>query len=84
MDNFKGDNMKRLILITIILLSGCCTTNPSHRDRTTYAGTVLGSIIGGVIGHQLGGTASGIASGGIIGTLAGSEYGCRTDNTGCK
>lgn len=59
-------NKMSLLLIGIVFLTGCTTT-----QKGTTAGALGGAAVGGIIGHQSGHGAEGAAIGGATGALGG-------------
>ena len=47
----KNKNDKKLVCLTVILISSCATDDP---DRRTKTGAVVGALAGAVLGHLTG------------------------------
>ncbi|MBF0523230.1 MAG: glycine zipper 2TM domain-containing protein [Candidatus Omnitrophica bacterium] len=61
---------KFLLILCVILLVGCTTT-----QQGTTIGAVTGAGLGGIIGHQSGHGGTGAAIGGVVGALGGYAVG---------
>lgn len=68
----KGLSVKLLlIVITLLMLSGCATTDAA---RTEAQGTLLGAVLGGVVGEIIG-EKQGAIVGAYFGSILGNKWG---------
>lgn len=67
-----------VMLIGVIVLSGCTTT-----QKGAVVGGVAGGGLGAIIGHQSGHAGEGAAIGAAVGTLGGVIVGERMDKRFC-
>ncbi len=78
--------MKRswlIILVMIVLISGCETAGPKTTTGAV-AGGLIGATAGGIIGHQSGAGLAGAGIGAAVGALSGGLIGNQLDKADQK
>ena len=56
--------MKKILLITLLVLSTGCIVTENNTERGALGGSVIGAGLGAIIGHQSGETGKGALIGG--------------------
>jgi surface antigen len=73
MQKKQGLQMATVVVIFMLITSGCATTTPSKGTSGAAIGAATGAIAGQAIGHDTKGTLLGAAVGGLLGYIIGNE-----------